>query len=172
MCSLFHTLRMHLKYEIYIKYGDQVTVLLMISLRKGTVVLFQQVWVSHFLTVVSCHYYQDTPVGLTGNGQKKISDELQLGGQKYHVDVRGEWADWFEMTERLNKSLVTMKLCRGTISESVTCQTSDQMVHPHIMLPGPVSLQHSDGVNMMKSLIHPALYKRFRLLGECVFRHS
>ncbi len=32
--------------------------------------------------------------------KEKISCERQLCGRKCLVDVRGEWADWFEMIER------------------------------------------------------------------------
>ncbi len=32
--------------------------------------------------------------------KEKISNERQLCGRKYLVDVGGEWADWLEMIER------------------------------------------------------------------------
>ncbi len=47
-------------------------------------------------------FHAQPSLGFTENGpeKEKISSERQLCGRKCLVNVRGEWADWLDMTER------------------------------------------------------------------------
>ncbi len=51
-------------------------------------------------TTISRVYREWSEIFWSGYFTEKISSERQLCGRKYLVEVRGEWADWFEMIER------------------------------------------------------------------------